>query len=41
VKETRGFIDHNLLPAIGAVARSKLAASDLDRLDGRLHRSGR
>jgi hypothetical protein len=32
IKETRGFIDRNLLPAIGTVPLSRLKASDLDRL---------
>jgi integrase len=36
VKETRGFIDRNLPPAVGAVPLSKLKASDLDRLYRRL-----
>lgn len=40
VKETRGFIDRNLLPAIGAVPLSKLKASDLDRLYRRLQATG-
>ena len=40
VKETRGFIDRNLLPAIGAVPLSRLKASDLDRLYRRLQSSG-
>jgi integrase len=40
VKETRGFIDRNLLPAIGAVPLAKLKASDLDRLYRRLLASG-
>ena len=40
VKETRGFIDRNLLPAIGAVPLSRLKASDLDRLYRRLQASG-
>lgn len=40
VKETRGFIDRNLLPAIGAVSLSKLKASDLDRFYRRLLDSG-
>jgi integrase len=40
VKETRGFIDRNLLPAIGAVSLSKLRASDLDRLYRRLQSFG-
>jgi integrase len=40
VKETRGFIDRNLLPVIGAVPLSRLKASDLDRLYRRLQASG-
>src|SRR5215204_5021133 len=36
VKETRGFIDRNLLPAIGAVPLSKLEARVLDRVYRRL-----
>jgi len=40
VKETRGFIDRNLLPAIGEVPLSKLKASDLDRLYRRLQATG-
>ena len=40
VKETRGFIDRNLLPAIGGVPLSKLKASDLDRLYRRLLAAG-
>ncbi len=40
VKETRGFIDRNLLPAVGAVPLSKLKASDLDRFYRRLLTSG-
>jgi integrase len=40
VKETRGFIDRNLLPSLGNVTLSKLKASDLDRLYRRLHTSG-
>ena len=40
VKETRGFIDRNLLPAIGAVPLSKLKPSDLDRLYRRLQATG-
>jgi integrase len=40
VKETRGFIDRNLLPAVGDVPLSKLKASDLDRLYRRLQASG-
>ncbi len=40
VKETRGFIDRNLLPAIGDVPLSKLKASDLDRLYRRLQATG-
>ena len=40
VKETRGFIDRNLLPAIGGVPLTKLKASDLDHLYRRLQSSG-
>jgi len=40
VKETRGFIDRNLLPAIGAVPLTKLKPSDLDRFYRRLQTSG-
>ena len=40
VKETRGFIDRNLLPAIGAVPLTKLKPSDLDRYYRRLQTSG-
>ena len=40
VKETRGFIDRNLLPTIGAVPLSRLKASDLDRLYRRLQTAG-
>jgi integrase len=40
VKETRGFIDRNLLPAVGGVPLTKLKASDLDRLYRRLQSSG-
>lgn len=38
--ETRGFIDRNLLPAIGAVPLTKLKPSDLDRFYRRLQTSG-
>ena len=40
VKETRGFIDRNLLPTLGSVHLSKLKASDLDRLYRTLQSSG-
>ena len=40
VKETRGFIDRNLLPAVGGVPLSKLKPSDLDRFYRRLLTSG-
>jgi integrase len=40
VKETRGFIDRNLLPTIGTVPLSKLKASDLDGLYRRLLATG-
>ncbi len=40
VKETRGFIDRNLLPEIGAVPLTKLKPSDLDRFYRRLQTSG-
>ncbi len=40
VKETRGFIDRTLLPAVGHVPLSKLRSSDLDRLYQRLVASG-
>ena len=40
VKETRGFIDRNLLPTIGGVPLSKLKASDLDHLYRRLLAAG-
>ncbi len=40
VKETRGFIDRNLLPEIGAVPLTKLTPSDLDRFYRRLQTSG-
>ena len=38
VKETRGFIDRNLMPAIRAVPQSRLKASDVDRLGRRLQK---
>ncbi len=34
VKETRGFIDRNLLPTLGSVPLGRLNASDLDRFYG-------
>jgi hypothetical protein len=40
VKETRGFIDRNLLPTLGAVPLSKLRASELDAFYRRLQASG-
>ncbi|WP_162942049.1 tyrosine-type recombinase/integrase [Desertimonas flava] len=40
VKETRGFIDRNLLPEIGDVPLTKLKASDLDRFYRQLQTSG-
>ena len=40
VKETRGFIDRKLLPAVGHVPLSKLRSSDLDRLYRRLVAGG-
>lgn len=40
VRETRGFIDRNLLPEIGAVPLTRLKASDLDRFYRRLQTSG-
>lgn len=40
VKETRGFIDRNLLPTLGSVRLSKLRASDLDRFYRQLQSSG-
>ena len=40
VKETRGFIDRNLLPALGPVPLSKLKASDLDRFYRKLSVDG-
>ena len=40
VKETRGFIDRNLLPTLGPVPLSKLRASDLDRFYRKLQTSG-
>jgi integrase len=40
VKETRGFVDRNLLPAVGDVPLSRLKASDLDRLYRRLQTTG-
>ncbi|MGH9272915.1 MAG: hypothetical protein ACRDZ2_16770 [Ilumatobacteraceae bacterium] len=41
MKETRGFIDRNLLPAIGSLPLSKLKPSDLDRFYRRLLAGGR
>ena len=40
VKGTRGFIDRNLLPALGSVPLSKLRASDLDRFYRKLSVDG-
>lgn len=40
VKETRGFIDRNLLPTLGHVTLARLAASDLDRFYRKLQKSG-
>jgi len=40
LKETRGFIDRNLLPQMGTVPLSKLKASDLDRFYRRLMAAG-
>jgi integrase len=40
VKETRGFIDRNLLPRLAAVPLSKLKASDLDRFYRQLMATG-
>ena len=40
VKETRGFIDRNLLPALGTVPLSKLKAGDLDRFYRKLSVDG-
>ena len=40
VKETRGFIDRNLLPTLGAVPLTKLRASELDAFYRRLQASG-
>ena len=40
VKETRGFIDRNLLPALGALPLAKVRPSDLDRFYQRLQSSG-
>ena len=40
VKETCGFIDRNLLPALGACRVSKLRPSDLDALYRRFQTSG-
>ena len=40
VKDTRGFIDRNLLPALGSVPLSKLKASDLDRFYRKLSVNG-
>ena len=39
VKETRGFIDRNLLPTLGAVPLGRLKASDLDRFYRKLSAS--
>ncbi len=40
VKETRGIIDRNLLPTLGAVPLSRLKPSDLDRFYRQLTASG-
>ena len=40
VKETRGFIDRNPLPALGPASLSKLKASDLDRFYRKLSVDG-
>jgi integrase len=40
VKETRGFIDRNLLPSLGSVPLAKLKASDLDRFYRKLQTDG-
>ena len=40
VKETRGFIDRNLLPALGTRSLAKLRPSDLDAFYRRLQTSG-
>ena len=40
VKETRGFIDRNLLPTLGAVPLGRLTASDLDRFYRKLSVDG-
>jgi len=40
VKETRGFIDRNLLPTLGAVPLGRLKASDLDRFYRKLSVGG-
>ena len=40
VKETRGFMDRNLLPALGTVPLSKLKAGDLDRFYRKLSVDG-
>ena len=40
VKETRGFIDRNLLPTLGAVPFGRLTASDLDRFYRKLSVDG-
>jgi integrase len=40
VKETRGFIDRNLLPALGHVPLARLTVNDLDRYYQRLRVNG-
>lgn len=40
VKETRGFIDRNLLPTLGGLSLSKLKSSDLDKFYRKLQTSG-
>ena len=40
VKETRGFIDRNLLPTLGTVPLGRLKASDLDRFYRKLSVTG-
>jgi integrase len=40
VLETRGFVNRNLLPTLGQVPLSRLAASDLDRFYRKLQKSG-
>jgi integrase len=40
VKETRGFLDRSLIPALGARPLSKLTAAELDALYRRLQKAG-